>query len=57
MCGLAGRLSFWYSHASDDTARGLEVIERSANIQLRLIEELLDLSRAATGQLGVTFSL
>jgi signal transduction histidine kinase len=43
--------------AGDDTARGLEVIERSANIQLRLIEELLDLSRAATGQLGVTFSL
>jgi signal transduction histidine kinase len=43
--------------ASDDTARGLEVIERSANIQMRLIEELLDLSRAATGQLGVTFSL
>lgn len=40
-----------------DTARGLEVIERSANIQLRLIEELLDLSRAATGRLGVAFSL
>ena len=40
-----------------DTARGLEVIERSANIQLRLIEELLDLSRAATGQLSVAFSL
>jgi signal transduction histidine kinase len=40
-----------------DTARGLEVIERSASIQLRLIEELLDLSRAATGQLSVAFSL
>lgn len=40
-----------------DTARALEVIERSANIQLRLIEELLDLSRAATGQLSVAFSL
>jgi signal transduction histidine kinase len=40
-----------------DTARGLEVIERSANIQLRLIEELLDLSRTTTGQLGVTFAL
>jgi len=39
-----------------ETARGLEVIERSANIQLRLIEELLDISRAATGQLGVTLS-
>jgi len=40
-----------------DTARALEVIERSANIQLRLIEELLDLSRATTGQLSVAFSL
>ena len=40
-----------------DNARGLEVIERSANIQLRLIEELLDLSRAATGQLGVSPTL
>jgi len=40
-----------------DSARGLEVIERNATIQLRLIEELMDLSRAATGQLGVTFAL
>jgi signal transduction histidine kinase len=39
-----------------DTARGLAVIERNANIQLRLIEELLDLSRATTGHLGVTLS-
>jgi signal transduction histidine kinase len=43
-------------HAAD-SARGLEVIERNAKIQLRLIEELLDLSRTATGQLGVAFSL
>jgi signal transduction histidine kinase len=43
------------SHTGD-TTRGLEVIERNANMQLRLIEELLDLSRTATGQLGVTFS-
>lgn len=41
---------------TDDSARGLEVIERNARIQLRLIEELLDLSRTATGQLGVAFS-
>ena len=41
---------------SDDSGRALEVIERNANVQLRLIEELLDLSRTATGQLGVTFS-
>jgi signal transduction histidine kinase len=40
-----------------DSARGLEVIERNARIQLRLIEELLDLSRAATGHLRVTFAL
>jgi signal transduction histidine kinase len=39
-----------------DSARGLQVIERSASIQLRLIEELMDLSRAQTGQLGVTFA-
>jgi signal transduction histidine kinase len=39
-----------------DTARALEVIERSASIQLRLIEDLLDLSRTASGQLGVTFT-
>jgi signal transduction histidine kinase len=42
---------------TDDSARGLEVIERNAKIQLRLIEELLDLSRTATGQLSVAFSL
>jgi two-component system CheB/CheR fusion protein len=42
---------------ADDSARALEVIERNAHIQLRLIEELLDLSRTATGQLGVSFSL
>jgi signal transduction histidine kinase len=40
-----------------DSARGLEVIERNAQIQLRLIEDLLDLSRTATGDLGVAFSL
>jgi signal transduction histidine kinase len=39
-----------------DLSRGLAVIERSATIQLRLIEELLDLSRAATGQLAVRLS-
>ena len=42
---------------SDDSARGLEVIERNAKIQLRMIEELLDLSRAATGRLSVACSL
>ena len=42
---------------SDDPARGLEVIERNATIQLQLIEELLDSSRAATGPLSVAFSL
>ena len=40
-----------------DTARALEVIERNATIQLRLIEELLDLSRAASGRLCVASSL
>jgi signal transduction histidine kinase len=42
---------------TDDSARGLEVIERNAKVQLRLIEELLDSSRAATGQLRAVFSL
>jgi signal transduction histidine kinase len=32
---------------TDDSARGLEVIKRNAKVQLRLIEELLDSSRAA----------
>ena len=41
----------------DDSERGLEVIERNAKIQLRMIVELLDLSRAATGHLSVAFSL
>jgi signal transduction histidine kinase len=43
-------------HAGD-RARGLEIIERNAELQLRLIEELMDLSRTATGQLGVAFSI
>jgi signal transduction histidine kinase len=42
---------------TEDSERALDVIERNARIQLRLIEELLDLSRTATGQMGVTFSL
>jgi signal transduction histidine kinase len=42
---------------TNDSAHGLEVIERNATIQLRMIEELLDLSRTATGQLGVALSL
>jgi signal transduction histidine kinase len=41
---------------TDDSGRALEIIERNAKVQLQLIEELLDLSRTATGQLGVTFS-
>jgi signal transduction histidine kinase len=39
-----------------DRARGLQVIERSATIQLRLIEELMDWSRTETGKLGVSFA-
>jgi signal transduction histidine kinase len=42
---------------ADASARGLEVIERNARIQLHLIDELLDVSRTATGQLGVAFSV
>jgi signal transduction histidine kinase len=42
---------------TDDSVRGLEIIERNAKIQLRLIEDLLDLSRTATGRLDVAFSL
>jgi signal transduction histidine kinase len=39
-----------------DIGRGLEIIERSASNQLRLIEELLDVSRITAGQLTVTSS-
>jgi signal transduction histidine kinase len=42
--------------AAVDFARGLEVIERSASNQLRLIEELLDVSRISVGQLTVKSS-
>lgn len=34
-------------------ARGLEVIERNANAQLRLVEDLLDMSRILEGKLGI----
>ena len=51
----------WTRMLREDTAfdrvRALQVIERSANIQLRLIEELMDLSRTETGQLGLNFAL
>lgn len=33
--------------------RGLEVIERNANAQLRLVEDLLDMSRILEGKLGI----
>ncbi|MET0151721.1 MAG: ATP-binding protein [Candidatus Binatia bacterium] len=35
----------------EDTAHAVEVIERSARAQIRLIEELLDVSRIATGKM------
>jgi signal transduction histidine kinase/DNA-binding response OmpR family regulator len=38
---------------SPSLARGLEVIERNVNAQSRLIEELLDVSRIASGKLTV----
>ena len=36
---------------AEDTARGLEVIERNARIQAQLIDDLLDMSRITTGKL------
>jgi signal transduction histidine kinase len=42
--------------AAVDFAHGLEVIERSASSQLRLIEELLDVSRISVGQLTLKSS-
>lgn len=39
-----------------DLARGLEVIERNAKSQVRLIEDLLDVSRIATGKLALEFA-
>ena len=38
---------------STDLAHGLEVIERSGNIQRRLIEELLDVSQIETGDITI----
>jgi signal transduction histidine kinase/ActR/RegA family two-component response regulator len=37
------------------TARGLEVIERNTQLQARLIEDLLDLSRIVSGQMRLDF--
>jgi signal transduction histidine kinase len=37
-------------------ARGLEVIERNARLQARLVEDLLDVSRAITGKLRLNVS-
>jgi len=42
--------------AAVDSAHGLEIIERNASNQLRLIEELLDVSRISAGQLTVKSS-
>jgi signal transduction histidine kinase/CheY-like chemotaxis protein len=38
----------------EDAARAAEVIERSARAQIRLIEELLDVSRIITGKMKLT---
>jgi signal transduction histidine kinase len=37
-------------------ARAIQTIERNAHVQARLIEDLLDISRVATGKLQVTFA-
>jgi signal transduction histidine kinase len=38
-------------HSDEDVANGLEVIERNAKIQARIIEDLLDVSRIISGKL------
>ena len=39
------------------TARGIEVIERNAQMQIRLIEEVLDVSRIVTGKMTLAAEL
>lgn len=39
--------------ASADLARGFEIIERNARAQLRLVEDILDVSRIVTGKLEI----
>jgi PAS domain S-box-containing protein len=38
-------------HASADTQQGLEIIERNARLQARLIDDLLDMSRILSGRI------
>ena len=40
----------------DKAARAIQTIERNAQVQARLIEDLLDISRVATGKLQVAFA-
>ncbi|HLA12777.1 MAG TPA: PAS domain S-box protein [Pyrinomonadaceae bacterium] len=39
----------------DETARAIETITRNARIQVKLIEDLLDISRVITGKLNLSF--
>ncbi|MEO7795597.1 MAG: PAS domain S-box protein [Thermoanaerobaculia bacterium] len=39
------------AHDAADLTKGLETIERNARVQIRLIEELLDMSRVTSGKL------
>jgi signal transduction histidine kinase len=43
--------------SADDRAQGLEVIERNARAQTQMIEDLLDVSRIASGKLRVEMRL
>ena len=42
--------SQWQGQATDDLAKGLEVIERNARVQAKLVEDLLDMSRIVSGK-------
>jgi signal transduction histidine kinase/ActR/RegA family two-component response regulator len=49
--GWARMLRTGRLNTPDDLARGLEVIERNANAQVQMVDDLLDVSRIITGKL------
>jgi signal transduction histidine kinase len=57
LAAILGWTQLLRSGRSTDIARGLEVIERSANQQRLLIEELLDVSRTTSTDCVASFSL
>jgi signal transduction histidine kinase len=57
LTAILGWIRMLRTSNAGDLARGLDVIERSANNQLRMINELLDVTRIASGHMVVAHSI